>query len=365
MGFVTLEDVSGTIELVVFPRTWDKYWEVFEVDNVVLVDGKVDAQSGDPKVLVDSVTTDLKTITSVPPPLPAEATSSTSDSYPEPSISTPRITLPPAGISHSEPASQEDDWGDMPEPPDNFISDWQVNEMAPGGFVVERGVISAEAPMPVIEAAISVSGKPYRSKSNGTEEHEPDTKGEPSANINEQITTDSEESLSEVIMSESTPDTIVEAPNTPIEPMIPSAMEVELPAGDGITISSPTTVGAAVIEPTASPPPIVVSNESTIAAPPYILPPTEAYAGQEMHMITVILRPGGDKVRDNLRLRQCYGILISYSGHDRFAVQIFERSRGYRIEFPNYTTTYCAELVARLGRIVGQDNVIVEPLRLH
>ena len=64
MGFVTLEDVSGTIELVVFPRTWDKYWEVFEVDNVVLVDGKVDAQSGDPKVLVDSVTTDLKTISS-------------------------------------------------------------------------------------------------------------------------------------------------------------------------------------------------------------------------------------------------------------------------------------------------------------
>jgi DNA polymerase-3 subunit alpha len=53
MGFVTLEDVGGTIELVVFPRTWDQYWEVFDVDNVVLVDGKVDAQSGDPKVLVE------------------------------------------------------------------------------------------------------------------------------------------------------------------------------------------------------------------------------------------------------------------------------------------------------------------------
>jgi hypothetical protein len=100
-------------------------------------------------------------------------------------------------------------------------------------------------------------------------------------------------------------------------------------------------------------------------SPPYILPPAEAYAGQELRMITVILRPGVDKVRDNLRLRQCYGILISYSGHDRFALQIFERTRGYRIEFPNYTTTFCAELVARLGSIVGADNVIVEPLRLH
>ena len=68
MGFVTLEDVQGNIELVVFPRTWDSYWETFEVDSVVLVDGKVDAQGGDPKVLVDKVTTDLKSFTSAEPP---------------------------------------------------------------------------------------------------------------------------------------------------------------------------------------------------------------------------------------------------------------------------------------------------------
>jgi hypothetical protein len=106
-------------------------------------------------------------------------------------------------------------------------------------------------------------------------------------------------------------------------------------------------------------------SESAPPATPYIIPPAEVYAGEELHMVTVILRTGYDKVRDNLRLRQCYGILISYSGHDRFALQIFERSRGYRVEFPNYTTTYCAELVARLAVIVGQDNIIVEPLRLH
>jgi len=98
---------------------------------------------------------------------------------------------------------------------------------------------------------------------------------------------------------------------------------------------------------------------------PYILPPAEVYAGEDLHMITVILRTCSDKVRDNLRLRQCYGILISYSGHDRFALQIFERSRGYRIEFPNYTTLFSPELVGRLASIVGVDNVIVEPLRLH
>jgi hypothetical protein len=70
-------------------------------------------------------------------------------------------------------------------------------------------------------------------------------------------------------------------------------------------------------------------------------------------------------VRDNLRLRQCYGLLISYAGHDRFALQIFEHNRGYRIEFPNYTTTYCPELLAGLSRIIGAENILVEPLRLH
>jgi hypothetical protein len=391
MGFVTLEDVSGTIELVVFPRTWDKFWEVFEVDNVVLVDGKVDAQSGDPKVLVDSVTTDLKTITDSPPPTPPQG-----DQNFRAAISTTKITLP-----SSEPLSEEEDWGDMPTPPDNFISDWQVNELAPGGFVVERGVISTEAPNPEESGPqlSAVGREPANSSISGTPS---DTEVQPStissqllAEPNEQVTETSEESLTEISM---------ETPLSPVEPMIPIPPEVEIPAGGGITISSPTAV-VAVLEPSISPsqsePDVpIVTSESTIASPsyiskarsntevpasetevpaalaevpemgtvstpPYILPPTEAYAGEDLHMITVILRPGGDKVRDNLRLRQCYGILISYSGHDRFALQIFERSRGYRIEFPNYTTTYCAELVARLGRIVGQDNVIVEPLRLH
>jgi hypothetical protein len=108
-----------------------------------------------------------------------------------------------------------------------------------------------------------------------------------------------------------------------------------------------------------------ITGEPNRAGLPYILPPAEAYAGQDLHMITVILRCGPDKVRDNLRLRQCYGIMISYSGHDRFALQIFERNRGYRIEFPNYTTLFSSELVGRLASIVGADNVIVEALRLH
>ena len=95
---------------------------------------------------------------------------------------------------------------------------------------------------------------------------------------------------------------------------------------------------------------------------PYIIPPIPAVDNEKTHMVTLYFRPGTDKVRDNLRLRQAYGILISYPGSDRFAFLVVERGLSYRIEFPNYTTGLCPELVSRLSAIVGAENVRVEPL---
>jgi hypothetical protein len=173
------------------------------------------------------------------------------------------------------------------------------------------------------------------------------------------------------------PAAVTEGTRLSLEPSAPEGVITEpeptKTSGPGISANPPAvglTLAAVPLEPA------VESLRAEIPAPrdepplvgvspPYILPPAEVYAGEDLHMITVILRTCSDKVRDNLRLRQCYGILISYSGHDRFALQIFERNRGYRIEFPNYTTLYSPELVGRLASIVGVDNVIVEPLRLH
>lgn len=55
MGFATLEDVQGTIGLVIFPRTWEANKEQFVMDNVVLVRGKADVDGMEPKVLVNGV----------------------------------------------------------------------------------------------------------------------------------------------------------------------------------------------------------------------------------------------------------------------------------------------------------------------
>jgi len=79
-------------------------------------------------------------------------------------------------------------------------------------------------------------------------------------------------------------------------------------------------------------------------------------------MITVMLRGTGDKTRDVLRMRRIHGIVMSYPGDDRFAFQVFERGQGYLVEFPNFTTGLCSELIATLGRLVGSENVRVEKI---
>jgi DNA polymerase-3 subunit alpha len=62
MGFVTIEDLQGMVDLVVFNRVWRDVSKWLQPDTIVLVKGKVDTERGDPKVLVDMISTDLENI---------------------------------------------------------------------------------------------------------------------------------------------------------------------------------------------------------------------------------------------------------------------------------------------------------------
>jgi DNA polymerase-3 subunit alpha len=55
MGFATIEDIQGNIELVLFPKVWEKFNNIIHMDAVISVEGKVDLMTGDPKVLVDRI----------------------------------------------------------------------------------------------------------------------------------------------------------------------------------------------------------------------------------------------------------------------------------------------------------------------
>ncbi len=60
MGFVSIEDVQGNIELVLFPRTWAQYREQMTVGQIIIVEGKADTNSSPPKILVDTIRTEIK-----------------------------------------------------------------------------------------------------------------------------------------------------------------------------------------------------------------------------------------------------------------------------------------------------------------
>jgi DNA polymerase-3 subunit alpha len=73
MAFVTLEDLQVEIELVVFPRTWEQSNELIAIDRIIMAEGRIDAQASQAKVLVDSLTVDLK-VTSLAKPVAQPST---------------------------------------------------------------------------------------------------------------------------------------------------------------------------------------------------------------------------------------------------------------------------------------------------
>ncbi|MCC6147298.1 MAG: DNA polymerase III subunit alpha [Anaerolineaceae bacterium] len=59
MGFVSLEDIQGNIELVIFPRVWGRYSDLLAVDSVLVATGQIDQEGSDAKILVE----DLEVVT--------------------------------------------------------------------------------------------------------------------------------------------------------------------------------------------------------------------------------------------------------------------------------------------------------------
>jgi len=52
MAFATLEDLYSSVELIIFPNTLDRYNEIIQEDNIVLVEGKLSYKEDEnPKII--------------------------------------------------------------------------------------------------------------------------------------------------------------------------------------------------------------------------------------------------------------------------------------------------------------------------
>jgi DNA polymerase-3 subunit alpha len=316
MAFATLEDLQGEVELVIFPRAWQQISNKIEIDKLIIAEGRIDPESSEPKLLVDTIKTDLKITSTVktdpaprsveshaqkiPPQIPPIEPSEIEQNPPQevkPDTEADKIQeshlpypSPPEQDHHDEESFPESEWAaedddDLPPQPDIFPGDW---EMA-------RTVMDVVAdPERAIETA---------------------------------------EAASEVEPTEANARTSPESP----------------PANQGVSETIPAVENE-------------IAPEISSTLPPYIVSPQTSGAPDAVQMITIILRSSQDKVRDNLRIRQIYGTLIAFPGTDRFALHVFERGHGYLIEFPNFTTKVCPELISRLNKFIPADQLRVEPI---
>ena len=104
---------------------------------------------------------------------------------------------------------------------------------------------------------------------------------------------------------------------------------------------------------------------------PVVMPPIDDFLfqgkseKQELRMITVVLRSNPTEGPGYLRMQRIVGLLRSYPGKDRFGLMIFQDGARYQLDFPNDTIGYCAEMLKKLQKMVGEENVQVEILHVH
>jgi DNA polymerase-3 subunit alpha len=56
MAFITLEDLEGTVEIIAFPKIYEKCKEMIKKDEIVITEGRLDVAEGKIKVIAEKIT---------------------------------------------------------------------------------------------------------------------------------------------------------------------------------------------------------------------------------------------------------------------------------------------------------------------
>lgn len=357
MAFVTIEDIQGAIELVIFPKVWEKYSTLVVPDNIVLVKGKVDTQGAEPKVLADSISIEFDMISSrdaVPPsylidneidPLPENRDKAgKSDIDLVHSIEMDEATMADSRkhaadeVVESKKALAYDDFdhgykeGKIPSPPDEFPPGLEYFDEPLLPQINEDQLVEGQGVQSELSRDLNTSDldqtleKTFEasdhSEVNGQDFSDRPIRGSTHTDLQAQLVEDSSSILIKVPTS-----------------TLPSDR-------NGFSSEEAETV-----------------HHSVDQLPPYLVSPMPPPSDEgEVYILTVFLRTTGDKTRDVLRLRRIHGILLSYPGKDRFAFHVYEKNRSYLLEFPNFTIGICPELKDRLKILMGGENYRIEKI---
>jgi DNA polymerase-3 subunit alpha len=97
MAIVTLEDLHGTIEAVVFPRVYERSADVFKDDAILVIEGKVDTRGERPQLVVGRAEAWTPPAAGTPPPVRVDP----------PRIDPPRVEPDRAEVVRVEPVLRD------------------------------------------------------------------------------------------------------------------------------------------------------------------------------------------------------------------------------------------------------------------
>lgn len=331
MAFLTLEDVQGTIEMTVFPRTWEEVKDWLVEEQLVLVTGKVEAKENDIQLMVDSITNKLTMTIAAPPSAHTHNSASlnktnTSNTTAKPVSTAQRLAKDPK--RQPMPSYFQGGDEDQPEVDTKPMSNPNNNHTPPPNnpSPIPTGVDMDEPPPDlwdnyVPDWALEISGsKPVAPPPSPPTLREPQTAYQANGNRTHQPTK--------------------AAPPPPTKP-----------ASNGASHHAPANLAA-------------LPNARTGLRPPLLNQATHRDLNNaHPKRIVLTLHPTRDLFSYEMRLKWAYRELTSFPGKDRFLIIVFEDNRVFELDFPDVTTGYCDELMSRLRRIaVSSDDIDIQTI---
>ena len=299
MGFATLEDLYGKIDLVIFPKVWEKYSQLIEVDRVIQVEGRVDAKQGDPKILVDQIV----------------------------SVAFEELA--------ADSGSDLNEQGPIQFDSEDIFDDFLPN--LPPELNQDKDVFKPEVQTNVHETlpqeALNTPPSNHPSASMEQTSQTIDTQANSAPRDNNYS---SSQAINRPVTATSYQPSIAPRPSVP-DPYFPTQVETQVrerPAIQGFHVLKPSLLK------------------------PEPLPHPE----QEPRCIFITLDPCGDKRQDVRRMCRIHDILISRPGRDRFAFRLFENGRRVEVTFPNMTTGLTETLISKLEGMLGTHNIDITQL---
>lgn len=312
MGFATAEDLQGSLDLVIFPNLWKEVKNWLEVDQIVIIAGKVDAQGGKVKILVDTLSREAKVVR---PVQKSEVRGQRSE------------------VGGKTPTARSQQ---------RKISESRVDYVAPDTSYTDDDFdpFAGEEFSPTEEGGSGPT-------SNGSGNGENGGGGNGSA-----------------VSTGAVAEAVVAAP-----PVEASGQSTGNSHGSGSTAE-------AAISPDIAPEmiwedrPALKSNGANGKWASYVEEPKKGngksvkVADEPPKRIVITLLTTGDAASDKLLLRRVYDTLISHPGDDHFTLIVTETDgRQFAMDFFNELTThYCDELVEQLSKFVPANVIKVQAL---